>query len=155
MIFRLILALCLALTTSLQFTAAQTSVQDQVVRIEPVIHDGWIYIDADIDFSLSNELREAAEKGVPIYFTADLEIVKKRWWWFDETVIDTQKTWRVVYNALTRQWRIGSGELSLPESTLEDALSVVRSIRGWNVVPVGELESDTVLSGRMRLPTRY
>ena len=151
MIFRLILALCLALTTSLQFAAAQTSVQDQVVRIEPVIHDGWIYIDADIDFSLSNELREAAEKGVPIYFTADLEIVKKRWWWFDESVIDTQKTWRVVYNALTRQWRIGSGELSLPESTLEDALSVVRSIRGWNVVPVGELESDTVLSGRMRL----
>ncbi len=151
MIFRLVLALFLALTTTLQPSMAQTFASDQITRIEPVIRDGWIHIDADIDFTLSDELRDAAQKGVPIYFTADLQIVEKRWWWFDKTVIDTQRTWRVVYNALTRQWRIGTGDLTLPESSLDDALSLVRSIRGWSVAPVKDFEVDTTLYGRLRL----
>lgn len=151
MIFRLVLALFLALTTTLQPSMAQTFASDQITRIEPVIRDGWIHIDADIDFTLSDELRDAAQKGVPIYFTADLQIVEKRWWWFDKTVIDTQRTWRVVYNALTRQWRIGTGDLTLPESSLDDALSLVRAIRGWSVAPVKEFEVDTTLYGRLRL----
>lgn len=151
MIFRLVLALFLALTTTLQPSMAQTFASDQITRIEPVIRDGWIHIDADIDFTLSDELRDAAQKGVPIYFTADLQIVEKRWWWFDKTVIDTQRTWRVVYNALTRQWRIGTGDLTLPESSLDDALSLVRAIRGWSVAPVKDFEVDTTLYGRLRL----
>lgn len=151
MIFRLVLALFLALTTTLQPSMAQTFASDQITRIEPVIRDGWIHIDADIDFTLSDELRDAAQKGVPIYFTADLQIVEKRWWWFDKTVVDTQRTWRVVYNALTRQWRIGTGDLTLPESSLDDALSLVRSIRGWSVAPVKDFEVDTTLYGRLRL----
>lgn len=151
MIFRLVLVLLLASMTTLQPSMAQPYVPDQITRIEPVIRDGWLDIDADVDFTLSQELRNAAQKGVPIYFTADLEIVEKRWWWFDKTIVDTQKTWRVVYNALTRQWRIGTGELSLPESSLDDALSLVRSIRRWSVVPVDDLEPDANLHGRMRL----
>ena len=151
MIFRLVLVLLMALTTTLQPSVAQTSASDQITRIEPVIRDGSLYIDADIDFTLSDELRNAAQKGVPIYFTADLEIVEERWWWFDKTIVDTQRTWRVVYNALTRQWRIGTGDLTLPESSLDDALSLVRSIRGWQVLPVQELEPDTTLYGRLRL----
>ncbi|MFC3337277.1 DUF4390 domain-containing protein [Paracandidimonas soli] len=151
MIFRLVLALFLALTTTLQPSMAQTFASDQITRIEPVIRDGWIHIDADIDFTLSDELRDAAQKGVPIYFTADLQIVEKRWWWFDKTVVDTQRTWRVVYNALTRQWRIGTGDLTLPESSLDDALSLVRAIRGWSVAPVKDFEVDTTLYGRLRL----
>ena len=151
MIFRLVLVWLLALTTTLQPSLAQTSASDQITRIDPVIRDGWLYIDADIDFTLNSELRNAAEKGVPVYFTADLEIIEERWWWFDKTVVDVQRTWRVVYNALTRQWRIGTGDLTLPESSLDDALSVVRSVRSWKVLPVSDLKSDTTLYGRLRL----
>lgn len=151
MIFRLVLVLLLALTTVLPPLVAQAYAQDQITHIEPVIRDGWVDIDADIDFALSDELRNAAQKGVSIYFTADLQIVQKRWWWFDKTIVDTQKTWRVVYNALTRQWRVASGDLSLPESSLEDALSTVRAIRGWSVVPVADLDTDVTLYGRLKL----
>ena len=141
--------LCLSLAAFVDVDA-QTETE-RVLRVEPVVQDGKLYIDADIDFSVSGDLRNAAEKGVPIYFTADLEIVSKRWWWFDKTVISEQKTWRVVYNALTRQWRVGTGDLSLPESSLDDALSLLRNIRGWDVANIKDLETDELYEGQLRL----
>src|SRR3546814_2992823 len=66
-------------------------------------------------------------------------------------VVDKQRTWRIVYNALTRQWRIGTGDLSLPESSLSDALSLIRHIRGWAVADLSDLEPDRQYQGRIRV----
>ncbi|MBP6019499.1 MAG: DUF4390 domain-containing protein [Burkholderiaceae bacterium] len=140
---------CLFLTALAPASVAQTG--DQVTRIEPVLRDGRLYIDADIEMTLSPDLRHMAGRGIPIYFTADLEIVSKRWWWFNKVVVDEQQTWRIVYNALTRQWRVGTGDLSLPEASLDDALSLVRHIRGWAVANVADLDPDEVYDGRLRL----
>lgn len=123
----------------------------QVLRIEPLLENNWLFIDADVHLPVSDDLRHFAERGVTLYFTADLEIKRPRRWWFDSDVVKTQRTWRVVYNALTRQWRIGSGDLSLPEATLDDALLLVRRIRGWDILPAAELDADELYTGRMRV----
>lgn len=133
------------------FAPATVHAENRVVQIEPVVRDGRLYIDANVEFTLGDELRHAMEKGVPVFFTADLDIVRKRWWWFDDTVVSTQQTWKIVYNALTRQWRIGTGDLSLPEPSLDDALSLVRHVRGWAVAQAGDLPRDADLHGRLRL----
>lgn len=124
---------------------------ERIVKVEPHIRDGKLFIDADIEFELSDELRNAAEKGVPLYFTAEVEVAQPRWWWFDRNVVKEQQTWRVVYNALTRQWRVGTGDLSLPESSMNDALDMLRHIRGWAVAYVADLDHDQEYQGRMRL----
>lgn len=143
----------LVLLSFMGFSHAQdrASGSPQVLRIEPVLAEGWLNIDADVHLPVSDDLRFFAERGVALYFTADIEIVKPRSWWFDSDVVKTQQTWRVVYNALTRQWRIGAGDLSLPEASLDDALSLVRNIRGWAVVPLSELEVDEEYSGKLRV----
>ena len=124
---------------------------EHIQHVEPVVRDGRLYIDADVAFELSPELEEAAYKGVPLHFTAEVEITQDRWWWFDKTVVKTNRTWRLMYNALTRQWRVGVGELLIPESSLSDALMPLRQIRGWAVAEVADLESGEELSGRIRL----
>ncbi len=124
---------------------------ERVVKVEPRIRDEKLYIDADIEFELSPELRTAAEKGVPLYFTVEVELAQPRWWWFDKNVVKEQQTWRVVYNALTRQWRVGTGDLSLPESSMNDALAMLRHIRGWAVAYVADLDHDQEYQGRVRL----
>ncbi len=148
---RLLLTFFLCLFLPAHADVSMPEANERVVSVEPVVRDGKLYIDADIDFAVTGDLRNAAQKGVPIYFTADLEIVSTRWWWFDKKVVDEQQTWRIVYNALTRQWRVGTGELSLPESSLDDALSVVRNIRGWVVANVADLEHDEEYEGRLRV----
>ena len=147
-LFSALLCLCLAFLAG---TATAFAGTEQVVKVEPVVRDGQLYIDADVELEISPDLRNVAQKGVPIYFTADLQIVSTRWWWFDKVLVDEQLTWRVVYNALTRQWRVGTGELSLPESSLDNALSLVRNIRGWAVSPIAKLETGQEYHGRIRV----
>lgn len=123
----------------------------QVVRIEPLVQQGQLLIDADIDFTLGSELHDAAQKGVPLYFTADLEILRPRWWWFDKTVVTTEQTWRIQFNALTRQWRVSLDDLSLPAATLDEALDLVRHIRGWQVGSADEFKPGVEYQGQLRL----
>ena len=149
MLLRRVIFLVLAVFLGLACAHAQEA--PEVSRIDPVVADGWLRIDADVHLPLSDDLRYFAERGVALYFTADLQISKPRRWWFDSEIVDTRQTWRVVYNALTRQWRIGSGELSLPEASLDDAMSLVRNIRGWDVVPLAELEAGESYEGRLRV----
>lgn len=108
-------------------------------------------LDADIDFELHPQLRHAAERGLPLYFTANLDITRPRWWWFDEAVIHAERTWSISYNALTRQWRVGAGSLALPVASLDEALAMVRHVRGWPIMPADALSPDTTYSGRLRM----
>lgn len=153
MVFRVwsSLVLCLVLALFGAGPVAAQSETQQVVRVDPVVREGQLFIDADVEFDVSGELRTAAQKGVPIYFSADLTIESQRWWWFDKTVVDQQATWRIVYNALTRQWRVGTGELSIPVTSFDDALSFVRNIRGWSVAQISDLDTDQEYHGRIRV----
>ena len=125
--------------------------EPKVVRVDPVVRNGRLEIDADIEFELNQQLRDAAQRGVPLYFTADLTMTRERWWWFDKSLVDTSRTWRVVYNALTRQWRAGIGELSFPVASLDDAMSVIRHIRNWPVADAGEFDEGVLYGGQLRL----
>lgn len=122
-----------------------------VVRIEPIVQQGRLLLDADIDFTLDGDLHDAAQKGVPLYFTADLKIEHPRWWWFDETIIAIERTWSIQFNALTRQWQVGIGDVSQPAATLEEALNLVRHVRGWPIGPVSLFESGVRYEGQLRL----
>src|SRR5690606_39304189 len=97
----------------------------EVLRIEPRLEEGWLQIDADVRLPVSDDLRHFAERGVALYFTADMEIVRPRRWWFDSEVVSTQQTWRVTYNALTRQWRIGTGRSEEHTSELQSRENLV------------------------------
>ncbi|MCZ4329009.1 DUF4390 domain-containing protein [Castellaniella denitrificans] len=145
--FLILLAFSLLFLTS----PAARADDGRIVRIEPVMRQDQLLLNADIEFTLGDELHDAARKGLPLYFTADLTIDHPRWWWFDETVLSTSQTWRIQYNALTRQWRVGTGDLSLPATSLDEALDLVRHIRDWPLGDVGRFTPDQTYQGRLRL----
>ncbi|TAM86755.1 MAG: DUF4390 domain-containing protein [Candidimonas sp.] len=152
MSFRMLCAFVLCLLLAGQALAASPDGgASRVVRVDPVARNGELYIDVDTDLVVSSELRNVAEKGVPLYFTADLSIVSERWWWFDKTLVDKQRTWRIAYNALTRQWRIGTSDLTLPEPSFDDAMSLVRHIRDWAVAKIAALDPGKEYKGRIRV----
>lgn len=100
--------------------------------------DGYV-LSADFKFELNPRLEEAVTKGVVLYFVADFELTRARWYWLDEKLVSRSQTYRLSYNALTRQYRlsVGSGlHQSFP--TLSDALQVLSRLRNWVVVERGE-----------------
>lgn len=148
---RVFAALLVALCLGPAAWAPAWADEPRITRIEPAVRNGGLEIDADVDITLNDQLREAAQRGVSLYFTADLVIERERWWWFDSTVVETTLTWHVAYNALTRQWRVGTGRLSLPVASLDEAMSQVRRIRGWRVADSSVFERDTRYDGRLRV----
>ena len=125
--------------------------QAHITLTEPLITDGQLTMDLDASIDLSPVVRTAAERGVPLYFTVDLKITAYRWWWLDKVLVETALTRRVTYNALTRQWRVASGDLFLPVASLDEAMAVIRQVRGWPIAAVDQFEPGARYDGLVRI----
>lgn len=95
--------------------------------------DAWL-LSADFNLELGPRLQEAVNRGVPLYFAVDFVLVRPRWWWFDERAVDATRTWRLVYHALTRQYRLSVESFQQRFDTLDEALSALERVRGWRVI---------------------
>jgi len=123
----------------------------RVERIEPLITESQLTLDLDLSFELERLVTDAAERGVPLYFTVDLKITSPRWWWLDRVLVETTLTRRLTYNALTQQWRVATGDLFVPASTLNEALAILKQVRAWPVAPSDRFERNQRYDGRVRL----
>jgi hypothetical protein len=83
--------------------------------------ESWL-LDAEFGIDLGQRLEEVVARGVALYFVAEFELTKGRWYWVDEHVAGRKQTWRLSYNALTRQYRLSSGALHQSFASLDEAL---------------------------------
>ena len=150
MILRFFVALWFACCL-VPLTVANAGAAPQVVRVDPVLSDGKLEINADINFDLNPQLRDAALRGVSLYFTADLVITEPRWWWFNRNVVQIERTSRVSYNALTRQWRVSIDDVGWPVGSLDEAMQLITRMRGWQVAEAGQFEPGEHYTGTLRL----
>jgi hypothetical protein len=125
--------------------------QAEVTRTDPLIVDGQLSMSINFDLRLNAAMNQGVERGVPLYFTVDLEIVEPRWWWFDKTMIATTLTRRLTFNTLTQQWRVASGDLSIPVDSLEAGLNMLSVVRAWPIAPTDRFEPNVTYEGRVRL----
>ena len=118
------------------------------------VEDGLV-LDADFEFELTPRLSEVLASGVPLYFNIEFELGRRRWYWFDEKAASKKMQLRLSYHPLSRQYRLATGPLQQTYSSLEDALLVLRRVRGWLVVDrtVGFSEADYEAAVRLRLDT--
>jgi hypothetical protein len=117
--------------------------------------DDGIVLDADFAFDLTPRLAEVVANGVPLYFNIEFELGRRRWYWFDEKAASKKMQLRLSYHPLSRQYRLATGPLQQAYSSLDDALSVLRRLRGWLVVErtVSFSDADYEAAVRLRLDT--
>ncbi len=118
------------------------------------VEDGLV-LDADFAFDLSPRLAEVLANGVPLYFRVDFTLTRSRWYWWDESAAVRDLQLRLSYHALSRHYRLSTGTLQRSFPTLEEALEVMRHLRGWLVVDrtVSFADADYEGAVRMRLDT--
>lgn len=111
-----------------------------------------IKLSSTFSFELNRELEDAINRGLPLYFTTEVEIRRPRWYWFDEKSIAASETTRLSYNVLTRQYHAAIvGRLQQSFTTLDDALSLVRRPSRWLIADKGALKSGGVYSVAVRM----
>ncbi len=95
-----------------------------------IIPDGWL-LNADVKFTVNARLEDLLEQGVPLHFVTELEAYRPRWYWKDELVLSSSQSVRLSYQAITRQYRVSRGPLSINFSNLSDALRAMGTVRSW------------------------
>ena len=148
------IALCTGLVALLVCSAVHANdIEVSDARLRSV-EDGLV-LDADFAFDLSPRLAEVLANGVPLYFRVDFTLTRSRWYWWDESAAVRDLQLRLSYHALSRHYRLSTGTLQRSFPTLEEALEVMRHLRGWLVVDrtVSFADADYEGAVRMRLDT--
>lgn len=123
----------------------------EVRRAVVVPAEDYYVLDADIDIVLSAPLEDALNKGIPLYFMLEFELVRSRWYWFNDKAISLQQQYRVTYNALTRQYRVGVGAFYQNFVTLSEALQFLSRVRRREELEPGALSKGSAYMAGLRL----
>jgi hypothetical protein len=144
------LALC---ALALAFGAVAHAEGIEVRNAALVAGEEGYFLEADFEIALNPTLEEALNKGVPLYFLLEFEVIRPRWYWLNEKVLNNQQQYRLAYNALTRQYRLGLGSLFQNFGSLSETLDFLSRVRRRQVLELGTLSKGTtyVAGVRMRL----
>lgn len=110
-----------------------------------------VRLNASFRISLSETLRNAVERGLPLYFVAELQVVRPRWYWTNDSIVQTEVEWRLSYHALTRQYRVASATSSQGYESLPDALASMSQIDDRPVATLGQFRGGQAYQGAVQL----
>ena len=142
------LLFCFLFLLAAQFAQAT---EISIRNLQLVANEDGYSLAADANINFNTRLEEAVDKGVVLYFAADFELTRARWYWFDEQIIRRSKTFQLSYHALTRQYRLSTGALHQGYATLDEALRVLSHLRNWQVLDKGEVKAGQNYVAALRL----
>ena len=144
--------LCLLVTTTGAFASTDRIEADQF-SIES--RDDGYYMQGDFDVDLKPRVADALDHGLTLYFVIEAELTRSRWYWFDEKAVNAALNYRLSYHALTRQYRVSTGNLQLGFPSLAEALGVMSHVRDWKIAERSVLTPGQTyaVAVRMRLDT--
>jgi hypothetical protein len=145
----LLLALVLACWLAAGVPAARAD--NQILSAEILATEEGYVVNADIDLALNSRLEDALRRGVSLYFLLELEVSRRRWYWFDEEVVQRTITYRLSYHAITRSYRLSIGSLHQSFDSLEAAFRTMLRIRNWSVAERNELRPGQSYNAALRL----
>ena len=139
MLARIAIAACFALLLALMPGAARAE-GVELAQLSAHRADDGLELSFATRFDLSRAAEDALHKGVPLYFVAEATVLRNRWYWRDARVGQVERTWRLAWQPLTRQYRVSTGGLHQSFATLEEALTALRGISGWHLADAKDIE---------------
>jgi hypothetical protein len=129
------------------------SVPAEVTQFRLESNSDGILLSAVVRFELPPSVEDALLKGVSMFFVAQAEVYRERWYWTDKKVTVAERNMRLVYQPLSRRWRLNvtSGSISNNPSgvalnqsfdTLEEALAAVQRLSRWKIADAADVEPD-------------
>jgi hypothetical protein len=115
---------------------------------------GAYYLEANFEVELTHTLEDALNKGLPLHFIVEFELIRPRWYTlylWNKTVLEFEHDVRLSYNALTRQYRLSQGALHQNFDTLYDALALMGRLRSRFLADADMLDRGKVYEAAIRM----
>ena len=141
----------LLLAVALWPALALAQVPGEVVDMQIERQDERLLLSAALNFELPELVQDALQRGIPMYFIAEAEIQRERWYWWDKTVAQAQRYLRLSYQPLTRRWRLHVSATPFANAGLgmalgqsfddsAEALAMLQRLSRWPIAQASELE---------------
>lgn len=125
-----------------------TGTEPPVLRLERA--DDALWLSTQLQFDLAPAVVDALHKGIPIFFVAEADVLRERWYWTNKKIASARRQFRLAYQPLTNRWRLNitSGEIAEPALGLAlnqnfdswtAALATVRRMTRWKIAEASEL----------------
>lgn len=102
--------------------------------------DDGLILNYAVNFELPRGAEEALAKSVPLYFVAEAEVFRDRWYWRDKRIASAARVWRIVYQPLTANYRVTFAGISQSYATRTEAFAAIRRGVNWKVAETAQLE---------------
>ena len=103
-----------------------------------------VFLAYSVDFELGKGVDDALAKAVPLFFVAEAEIFRSRWYWRDRRVAEAVRVWKIVYQPLTLNYRVTTiGGLSQNYSSRAEAIAAISRTTRWRIAEPGQIEEGS------------
>lgn len=151
MIRRFFLSICLTLLLPLA-TSAQAAEGIELVQASLESTEEGYRLKAEFSLELTRALEDALMRGVPLYFTTQVEVSRPRWYWFDEKSITAARSVRISYNVLTKQYRVSTdGSLHRNFAKLDEVMALLRRPSRWVIAESNALNRNEMYTVAIRM----
>jgi len=124
----------------------------QVQQVQTRLQDEVYYLNARLEYELTEPMLEALHKSVPLTFVLHIEVFRQRDYLWDDGVADLEQRYQLGYLPLTQQYQVrnlNSGALhNLP--SLQIALSVLGTVVDLPLLDKALLSADEPYQARLR-----
>jgi hypothetical protein len=144
-VLRLALALwfSIALAIGLGGPAARAA-EPELTNFELVHNEDGLFLNYGVNLELSRSVDDALTKAVPLFFVAEAEVFRNRFYWRDQRVGYAVRRWRIVFQPLTSTYRVTfDGGLSQNYTTRAEAFAAISRSARWKIAEAAQIEEGS------------
>lgn len=135
--------------------ATGSAEEDQFFKVrkaETALVDDVFRLNANIDFHLSKEAKEALQSGVPLVLEIQIQVLRERPWVWNALVAKLTQRYRVHYHALSQRYLVKNLNTGVQSSyrTLDGVLLVIGTLKDFPMLDKHILESAQSYIGKLR-----
>ena len=129
----------LLLSSSMVFAATNSIL---IKQADLQLVDDFYLLNAEISIDFDAEIEEAINKGVPLHFLIEFQVVSPRKYWFDDEIITTTNRVVLSYHALTKQYLVNRETHQKSFETLDEAVDELLQLTDLKVFEKVLIEKD-------------
>ena len=131
------------LAAGLWATPQVHAAEPELTSFELVQNEEGVLLSYAVNVDLSRSVDDALSKAVPLFFVAEAEVFRERWYWRDLRVAHAVRIWRIVFQPLTSTYRVTFAGRSQNYTTREEAFAAISRGARWKIAEPGQVEESS------------
>jgi hypothetical protein len=123
---------------------AASAAEPELTSFELSHTDEGLFLSYAVNLELSRSVDDALSKAVPLFFVAEAEVFRNRFYWRDQRVGYAVRRWRIVFQPLTSTYRVTfDGGLSQNYPTRAEAFTAISRSARWKIAESPQIEEGS------------